>query len=164
MYAHELRPPKGAKHARKRVGRGNASGHGTYSGRGLKGQKARAGRKPRLGFEGGQTRLIKRLPRRRGFTNIFRKEYSAVNLRDLERFPAGTEVTPELLKQSGVLSTLRRPLKVLAAGELTHSLTVRAHKFSMTAREKIEAAGGSAQEIGPSEVASGDRTGDGDGS
>jgi len=149
MLAHELRPPKGAKHARKRVGRGNASGHGTYSGRGLKGQK---------------TRLIKRLPRRRGFTNIFRKEYSAVNLRDLERFPAGTEVTPELLKQSGVLSTLRRPLKVLAAGELTHSLTVRAHKFSMTAREKIEAAGGSAQEIGPSEVASGDRTGDGDGS
>ena len=163
MLAHELRPPKGAKHARKRVGRGNASGHGTYSGRGLKGQKARAGRKPRLGFEGGQTRLIKRLPRRRGFTNIFRKEYSAVNLRDLERFPAGTEVTPELLKQSGVLSTLRRPLKVLAVGELTHSLTVRAHKFSMTAREKIEAAGGSALEIGPPEAASGDRTDDGDG-
>ena len=148
MLAHELRPPKGAKHARKRVGRGNASGQGTYSGRGLKGQKARAGRTPRLGFEGGQTRLIKRLPRRRGFTNIFRKEYSAVNLRDLERFPAGTEVTPELLKQSGILSTLRRPLKVLAAGELTRALSVKAHKFSMAAREKIEAAGGSAQEIG----------------
>ncbi|MDP2675591.1 MAG: 50S ribosomal protein L15 [Dehalococcoidia bacterium] len=148
MYAHELRPPKGAKHARKRVGRGNASGHGTYSGRGLKGQKARAGRTPRLGFEGGQTRLIKRLPRRRGFTNLFRKEYSAVNLRDLERFPAGTEVTPELLKQSGILSTLRRPVKVLAMGELTRALSVRAHKFSMTAREKIEAAGGSIQEIG----------------
>src|SRR3972149_633000 len=108
MQAHELRPPKGSKRARKRVGRGNASGHGTYSGRGVKGQKARAGRKPKLGFEGGQTRLIKRLPRRRGFTNIFRKEYSAVNLRDLERFPAGTEVTPELLRQSGGLSTLRR--------------------------------------------------------
>src|SRR3970282_2300809 len=121
MLAHELRPPKGAKHARKRVGRGNASGHGTYSGRGLKGQKARAGRTPRLGFEGRQTRLIKRLPRRRGFTNIFRKEYSAVNLRDLERFPAGTEVTPELLKQSGILSTLRRPVKVLATGELTRA-------------------------------------------
>jgi large subunit ribosomal protein L15 len=159
MLAHELRPPKGAKHARKRVGRGNASGHGTYSGRGLKGQKARAGRKPLLGFEGGQTRLIKRLPRRRGFTNIFRKEYSAVNLRDLERFPAGTEVTPELLKQSGILSTLRRPVKVLAMGELTRALSVSAHKFSMTAKEKIEAAGGSVQEIGPS---TGLRTGDGD--
>ena len=148
MHAHELRPPKGAKHARKRVGRGNASGHGTYSGRGLKGQKARAGRTPRLGFEGGQTRLIKRLPRRRGFTNLFRKEYSAVNLRDLERFPAGTEVTPELLRQSGILSTLRRPVKVLAMGELTRALSVRAHKFSMAAKEKIEAAGGSVQEIG----------------
>jgi large subunit ribosomal protein L15 len=148
MLAHELRPPKGAKQARKRVGRGNASGRGTYSGRGLKGQKARSGRKPKLGFEGGQTRLIKRLPRRRGFTNIFRKEYSAVNLRDLERFEAGTEVTPELLKQSGVVRSLRRPLKVLASGELTKALTVKAHKFSTSAKEKIEAAGGSALEIG----------------
>jgi large subunit ribosomal protein L15 len=148
MLAHELRPPKGSKHARKRVGRGNASGHGTYSGRGLKGQKSRSGRKPKLGFEGGQTRLIKRLPRRRGFTNIFRKEYSAVNLRDLERFEAGTEVTPELLKQSRVVRSLRRPVKVLAGGELTKALTVKAHKFSATAKEKIEAAGGSAVEIG----------------
>ncbi len=160
MLAHELRPPKGSKRARRRVGRGNASGHGTYSGRGLKGQKARAGRKPKLGFEGGQTRLIKRLPRRRGFTNIFRRQYSAVNLRDLERFPAGTEVTPELLKQSGVVRTLRRPLKVLAAGEITKALTVKVHKFSLAAKEKIEAAGGSAQEIGPSAAI---RTGDGDG-
>jgi large subunit ribosomal protein L15 len=148
MLAHELRPPKGSKHARKRVGRGDASGHGTYSGRGLKGQKSRSGRKPKLGFEGGQTRLIKRLPRRRGFTNIFRKEYSAVNLRDLERFEAGTEVTPELLKQSRVVRSLRRPVKVLAGGELTKALTVRAHKFSTTAKQKIEAAGGSALEIG----------------
>lgn len=148
MLAHELRPPKGSKRARKRVGRGNASGHGTYSGRGVKGQKARAGHKPKLGFEGGQTRLIKRMPRRRGFTNIFRKEYSAVNLRDLERFQAGTEVTPELLKESGVLRTLRRPVKVLATGELTKALTVKVHRFSATAKEKIEAAGGTAQEIG----------------
>ncbi|MCH7835260.1 MAG: 50S ribosomal protein L15 [Chloroflexi bacterium] len=148
MLAHELRPPRGSKRARKRVGRGNASGHGTYSGRGLKGQKSRAGHKPKLGFEGGQTKLIKRLPRRRGFTNIFRKEYAAVNLRDLERFQAGTEVTPELLKQSGVLRTLRRPVKVLATGELTKALTVKVHKFSMTAKAKIEAAGGAAQEIG----------------
>ena len=148
MLAHELRPPKGSKHARKRVGRGDASGHGTYSGRGVKGQKSRSGRKPKLGFEGGQTRLIKRLPRRRGFTNIFRKEYSAVNLRDLERFEAGTEVTPELLKQSRVVRSLRRPVKVLASGDLTKALTVKAHKFSTAAKEKIEAAGGSAQEIG----------------
>jgi large subunit ribosomal protein L15 len=160
MLAHELRPPKGSKHARKRIGRGNASGHGTYSGRGLKGQKSRSGRKPKIWFEGGQTRLIKRLPRRRGFINIFRKEYSAVNLRDLERFEAGTEVTPELLKQSRVLRSLRRPVKVLAGGELTKSLTVKAHKFSATARERIEAAGGSAVEIGPSAEL---EAGDGDG-
>ncbi len=148
MLAHELRPPKGSKRARRRVGRGNASGRGTYSGRGVKGQKSRAGHKPLLGFEGGQTKLIKRLPRRRGFTNIFRKEYSAVNLRDLERFEPGTEVTPELLKESRVLRTLRRPVKVLATGELTKALTVKAHKFSMTAKAKIEAAGGTVQEIG----------------
>jgi large subunit ribosomal protein L15 len=148
MLAHELRPPKGSKHARKRVGRGDASGRGTYSGRGVKGQKSRSGRKPKLGFEGGQTRLIKRLPRRRGFTNIFRTEYSAVNLRDLERFEAGTEVTPELLKQSRVVRSLRRPVKVLASGDLTKALTVKAHKFSTAAKEKIEAAGGSALEIG----------------
>lgn len=146
MQAHELKPPKGAKHARKRVGRGNASGHGTYSGRGLKGQKARSGRKPKLGFEGGQTRLIKRLPRRRGFTNIFRTEYTAVNLRDLERFDAGSEVTPDLLKESGVIKSLRRPIKVLAAGEVTKALKVTAHRFSMTAREKIEKAGGTVVE------------------
>jgi len=148
MLAHELRPPKGSRRARRRVGRGNASGRGTYSGRGVKGQKSRAGHKPLLGFEGGQTKLIKRLPRRRGFTNIFRKEYSAVNLRDLERFEPGTEVTPELLKESRVLRTLRRPVKVLATGELTKALTVKAHKFSMTAKAKIEAAGGTVQEIG----------------
>jgi large subunit ribosomal protein L15 len=148
MLAHELRPPKGSKHARKRIGRGNASGHGTYSGRGLKGQKSRSGRKPKLGFEGGQTRLIKRLPRRRGFTNIFRTEYSAVNLRDLERFEAGTEVTPEMLKQSRVVRSLRRPVKVLGSGDLTKALTVKVHKFSTAAKEKIEAAGGSALEIG----------------
>ena len=147
MLAHELRAPKGARRVRKRIGRGNASGRGTYSGRGLKGQKSRSGRKPKLGFEGGQTRLIKRLPRRRGFTNIFRVEYSPVNLRDLERFDPGTEVTPELLKESGVLRTLRRPVKVLATGDLSKALTVKAHRFSKTARQKIEAAGGSVQEM-----------------
>jgi len=147
MLAHELKPPKGARHARKRVGRGNATGQGTYSGRGLKGQKSRSGRKPRRFFEGGQTRLIKRLPFRRGFTNPFRVEYSPVNLKDLQQLEAGTEVTPELLKEKGLLRSLRRPVKVLANGELNKPLTVRVHKFSMTAREKIEAAGGSAVEI-----------------
>ncbi len=148
MLAHELSPPPGSRRARKRVGRGNASGHGTYSGRGLKGQKARAGRTPKLGFEGGQTKLIKRLPRRRGFTNLFRTEYSPVNLSDLRVFDAGTEVTPELLKERGILRSLRKPVKVLAAGELTGPLTVKAHKFSVSARGKIEAIGGSVVELG----------------
>src|SRR3972149_11116667 len=147
MLAHELRPPKGAKHARKRVGRGNASGHGTYSGRGLKGQKARAGRKPRLGFEGGQPPLIKRLPHRRGFTNPFRVEYSPVSVGQLERFEAGTEVTPELLRQVGIIKNLRQPVKVLGDGQISKALTVRVHGFSAAAKEKIEGAGGSAEEV-----------------
>ena len=148
MQAHQLKPPKGATHARKRIGRGNAAGQGTYSGRGLKGQKSRAGNKPRRFFEGGQTRLWKRLPGRRGFRNPFRVEYSPVNLDDLERFDAGVEVTPELLKEKRILRSLRGPVKVLGGGMLKKALTVRAHKFSLTAREKIEAAGGSAVEIG----------------
>ncbi len=147
MQAHQLKPAAGAKHARKRVGRGNASGHGTYSGRGLKGQKARSGRKPRRFFEGGQTRLFKKLPRRRGFHNPFRVEYTPVNVSDLESFEAGTEVTPELLKEKGIIRSLRKPVKILARGELSKALSVRAHKFSLTAKEKIEAAGGKALEI-----------------
>ena len=147
MQAHDLRPPKGAKHARKRIGRGNASGHGTYSTRGLKGQKARSGRKPRRFFEGGQTRLMKRLPFARGFKNRFRVEYSPVNLSDLARFDSGAEVTPEILKERGVLRSLNRPVKILARGQVDKPLTVHAHKFSMTAKEKIEAAGGTAVEI-----------------
>ncbi len=148
MQTHDLRPAAGAKHARKRIGRGNASGQGTYSGRGLKGQKSRAGRKPRRFFEGGQTRLIKKLPRRRGFTNLFRVEYAAVNVCDLRKFEPGTLVTPELLKEKGLLRSLRKPFKILATGEIDRALSVQAHKFSMTAKEKIEAAGGSAVVIG----------------
>jgi len=147
MQTHELRPPKGARHKRKRVGRGNASGHGTYSGRGSKGQKARSGVGIRLGFEGGQTPLIKRLPRRRGFTNIFRVEYAPVNLKQLERFEAGTEVTPQLLREVGIIKSLRQPVKVLGDGEITKALIVRAHGFSAVAKEKIEAAGGSIEEV-----------------
>jgi large subunit ribosomal protein L15 len=147
MQAHDLRPPKGAKHARKRIGRGNSAGQGTYSGRGLKGQKSRAGRKPRRFFEGGQTRLIKKLPRRKGFTNPFRVEYQAVNLTDLAQFEAGSEVTPVLLKEKRVLRSLRIPVKVLAQGTLDKALRVTANKFSAAAKEKIEAAGGTATEI-----------------
>ena len=148
MQAHDLRPPKGAKHARRRVGRGNASGHGTYSSKGLKGQKARSGKPLRAGFEGGQTPLVKRLPKRRGFRNRFRVEYRGVNLQELSVFAAGTEVTPELLKERNIIGSLRVPVKVLGDGEIKTSLTVRAHKFSVSAREAIEAAGGQAIELG----------------
>ncbi len=146
MQANQLRPAKGARHARKRVGRGNASGHGTYSTRGAKGQKAR-NKVPRW-FEGGQTPLLRRLPRKRGFTNPFRVEYAPVNLRDLNRFDDGAEVTVEALKDAGILSTTRKPVKILGTGDLDKKLTVRAQKFSMAAREKIEAAGGTVVEIG----------------
>ncbi|HXG36213.1 MAG TPA: 50S ribosomal protein L15 [Dehalococcoidia bacterium] len=147
MIANDLKPPKGARHPRKRVGRGNASGHGTYSTRGLKGQKSRSGKPVRRGFEGGQTPLVKRLPKRRGFTNKFRVDYKEINLRDLNAFEKGAEVTPELLKERGLISNLRKPVKILGDGELTLPLTVHAHKFSQSAKERIEAAGGKAVEI-----------------
>jgi len=148
MLQNDLRPPAGAKHRRKRVGRGNASGHGTYSGRGVKGQKARSGPGLRIGFEGGQLPLIRRMSRKRGFTNIFRVEYAEVNLGSLaSRFPAGSEVTPETLVGAGLIKNLKKPVKVLGQGELERALTVRAHKFSATARQKIEAAGGKTEVI-----------------
>lgn len=147
MLAHELRPAKGARQQRKRVGRGDASGHGSYSGRGMKGQKARSGRKPKLGFEGGQTKLIKRLPRRRGFLNPFRVQYAEVNIGQLARFQAGSEITPTLLRQAGLIKARGRPVKILGDGELAKPLTVRAHRFSQPARQKIEAAGGIAVEV-----------------
>jgi large subunit ribosomal protein L15 len=144
MQAHDLKPAKGSTHAKRRVGRGNASGTGTFSGRGSKGQKARG--KVRRDFEGGQTRLLRRLPHRRGFTNHFRKEYQPVNLRDLERFEAGSDVTAELLKEAGIIDSAKKPVKVLATGEITHKLTVHADRFSLAAKEKIEAVGGTVDE------------------
>jgi large subunit ribosomal protein L15 len=148
MLQNDLQPPAGAKHRRKRVGRGNASGHGTYSGRGIKGQKARSGPGLRIGFEGGQLPLIRRMSRKRGFTNIFRVEYAEVNLRNLAgRFSADSEVTPETLVRAGVIKNLKKPVKVLGQGDLEGALTVRAHKFSAVARQKIEAAGGKAEAI-----------------
>lgn len=148
MRQHELAPPKGAKHARKRMGRGDGSGHGTYSGKGMKGQKARSGPGINRYFEGGQLPLSKRLPQKRGFTSLFRVEYETVNLRSLNRFAPGTQVTPELLHQTGLVRSSKKPVKVLGTGELTHPLVVKAHSFSQSAKDNILAAGGQVEEIG----------------
>ena len=148
MRQNELSPAPGSKKKRKRVGRGNGSGHGTYSGRGSKGQKSRSGFKMKPGFEGGQLPLIRRLPRKRGFTNIFRVEYSVVNLDKLSLFEVGSEVTPERLLAAGVVKSLRYPVKILAGGDISFPLSVKADKFSAAARAKIEAAGGTVEEVG----------------
>lgn len=148
MKQHELAPPPGSKHARKRVGRGDGSGHGTYSGRGLKGQKARSGGGVRPGFEGGQNPLVKSLPEKRGFTNIFRKVYHTINVSRLSIFDPGSEVTPELMVSRRLIKNLRHPVKILGGGEVQGSLVVRANKFTAAAREKIEAGGGRAEVIG----------------
>ena len=149
MKLDALSPAPGSRKARKRVGRGNGSGHGTYSGRGCKGQKSRAGYRMKPGFEGGQLPLIKRLPRLRGFTNIFRVEYSVVSLAKLgQTFESGAEVDPEKLVATGLVRSRRKPIKVLADGDLGHPLTVKAHRFSAAARSKIEAAGGTVEEVG----------------
>jgi len=143
MRLADLKPARAAKKERKRIGRGIGSGHGKTAGKGTKGQKSRNQVKP--GFEGGQTPLHRRLPRLRGFNNRFRKVYAIVNLEQLDRFDAGTVVTPQLLKEKGVVKKLEAGLKVLADGELTKALTVHAHKFSKAAEEKIRAAGGSTE-------------------
>jgi large subunit ribosomal protein L15 len=144
----ELSPALGSRKGRKRVGRGDGSGHGTYSGRGVKGQKSRSGFSRKRGFEGGQLPLIKRLPRKRGFTNIFRTEYSLVNIDMLNRFEVGSEVTPERLLEAGVVKSLGKPVKILARGDISHPLSVKANAFSAAAKAKIEAAGGKVEEIG----------------
>jgi len=152
VQQHELRAPRGAKKNRKRVARGNAAGQGTYAGRGLKGQQSRSGSGPHIGFEGGQTPLIRRLPRRRGFRNPFRVEYTPVNIRDLARLPEGIEVTPESMHEHGLVRSLRRPVKLLGDGEISTAITVRAHRVSPAARAKIEAAGGTVEELSPRPV------------
>ncbi len=147
MDLSNLRPPKGAKHARKRVGRGEGSGLGKTAGRGEKGAKSRSGFKRKRGFEGGQMPLHRRLPKR-GFFNAFGTDYEIVNLDTLAaRFEAGTVVTPELLHARGLVAGADRLLKVLARGEIDRPLTVRAHKFSGKAAEKIKAAGGSVETL-----------------
>ncbi len=144
MNLSDLRPPKGAKHSKKRVGRGQGSGQGVQAGRGHKGAKSRSGFKHKRGFEGGQMPLHRRVPKR-GFHNIFREEFDVVNLDTLsERFEKGTEITPALLEERGIVSRGQR-VKILGRGDVTKALTVRAHKFSGKAAEKIAAAGGTAE-------------------
>jgi large subunit ribosomal protein L15 len=143
MKLHELSPAKGSKHSKKRVGRGPGSGLGKTAGRGEKGQKSRTGYSSRPGFEGGQMPLVRRVPKR-GFTNIFKTEYAVVNLSQLAELEG--DVTPESLKEQGLVRS-GRPVKVLGDGEIGKALRVTAHKFSKSARAKIEAAGGTCEEL-----------------
>lgn len=147
MELHNLSPKSGSRKDRKRIGRGPGSGSGKTAGRGHKGQLSRSGHTFRRNFEGGQMPLVRRLPKR-GFTNIFRKEFAIVNVGQLDRFPTGSEITPEVLLAEGVVSQLRDGVKILGDGSLSRKLTVRAHKFSKKAQEVIEAAGGTCEVIG----------------
>lgn len=146
MNLHDLTAPAGSNRDVKRVGRGHGSGNGKTAGKGHKGQKARAGRGMRFGFEGGQMPLQRRVPKR-GFNNIFAKEYVTVNVSVLERFPEGSVVDAAALRDAGIVKNPRDGVKVLGSGELTRSLTVRAAGFSAAAKEKIESAGGKAEVV-----------------
>ena len=146
MKLHELTSAPGSRQTRKRVGRGIGSGMGKTATRGHKGQNARSGGGVRPGFEGGQNPLYRRLPKR-GFTNQFRKEFATVNVEDLNKFAAGTEVTPEVLRESGLVKNAKDGIKILGNGEITVQLNVKASKFSQTAVEKITAAGGKTEVI-----------------
>ena len=146
MKLHELRAVKGATKAPKRKGRGHATGQGTTSGRGMNGQKSRSGGGTRLGFEGGQMPLYRRLPKR-GCNNIWGTEYTIVNVEDLNKFEAGTVVTQEVLEEAGIVKQVKDGIKVLGQGTINIAVTVKADKFSKTAVEKIEAAGGKAEVI-----------------
>ena len=147
MKQNELSPAKGSRKPHKRVGRGAGSGHGTFSGRGCKGNKARAGFEVRPGFEGGQLPIIKRLPEKRGFTNLFKKNVSVVNVSALNCFDAGSEVTPGSLLAEGLIKSTALPVKILAVGDIDRSLKVKVSSYSAAARAKIEAAGGTAEEV-----------------
>ena len=147
LNQHTIRPAK-AKKNKKRVGRGDASGSGSYSGKGMKGQNSRSGGGVRVGFEGGQLPLIRRLPSMRGFNNIFKRQYNVVNLDTLSRIcPDGGAITAEILVDAGVLRNVNKHLKVLGRGNVTAAFNVTAHKFSIAAKVKIESAGGSAKVI-----------------
>lgn len=146
MKLHDLKPAPGSHRKTKRVGRGHGSGKGKTSGKGMMGQKARSGPNPYPHFEGGQNPLVRRMPYKRGFTNIFRVEYTVVNLEKLADWNGG-EITPEALRDAGVIKNLKQPVKVLGDGDVSTALSVRVHKVSASARAKIEAAGGSVQLI-----------------
>lgn len=146
MKLHTMKPAAGSRTKRKRIGRGIGSGFGKTSGRGHGGQNSRSGGGVRLGFEGGQIPLFQRLPKR-GFTNINRKDYAIVNLDTLNRFDEGTEVTPELLIESGIVSNAKSGIKILGNGILEKKITVKAHKFSASAVEAIEKAGGQTEVV-----------------
>ena len=146
MKLHELRAVPGATKAPKRKGRGTATGQGKTAGRGMNGQNSRSGGGTKPGFEGGQMPLYRRIPKR-GFTNIWATEYATLNVEDLNRFEAGIVVTPELLKETGLIKKMKDGIKVLGNGKLEKNLTVQANKFSKSAVEKIESAGGKAEVI-----------------
>lgn len=146
MKLHELKAPAGATRAPKRKGRGTGTGNGTTAGRGMNGQNSRSGGGVRLGFEGGQMPLYRRLPKR-GFTNVWGTEYTIVNVADLNRFDDGAVIDRELLEKEGVVKQVKDGIKVLGNGDVTKKLTVKADKFSKTAQEKIEAAGGKIEVI-----------------
>jgi large subunit ribosomal protein L15 len=143
----KLSPAPGSKTKRKRVGRGLGSGHGRYSTRGCKGQNARSGGGVSPFFEGGQLPLVKRLPHKRGFTNIFKTEFELINVGSLNAFAPETVVTPEELHKARLIKTIKKPVKILGNGQMDHALVIRAAKFSKVAKEKIEAAGGQAETI-----------------
>ncbi len=147
MMEHLLVPNKGARKPRKRVGRGDAAGQGSTAGRGMKGQKSRSGRSLRPGFEGGQLPLIKGLPMKRGFTNVFKTYYSLVKVETFDNFDAAERITPEMLLQRGYLRNLKQPIKIVGDGEISKPVTVVAHKFTRSARQKIEAAQGTVEEL-----------------
>ncbi len=146
MRIHELKPAEGSTHRKKRVGRGIGSGWGKTSGRGHKGQGQRSGGGKGPYFEGGQTPLVRRLPKR-GFTNVFQKVYAEVKLNDLNRFAPGTVITPELLIESGLVKKVNDGIKILGNGEINQALTVQAHSFTKSAAAKIETAGGTVEVI-----------------
>ena len=147
MDQSNLKPQVGARHSRKRVGRGDGSGHGTYSGRGCKGHKSRSGGGEHPAFEGGQLPLVKRLPRLRGFVNVYGVNYNIVNVGALKLFAPNTEVTPEELLKAGLIKSLKQPVKILGDGEIDRPLIVKATKFSAAAVNKISAAGGKAEAL-----------------
>lgn len=146
MKIHELSPVEGSRKKGKRVGRGPGSGHGKTSCRGHKGQRSRSGGRPRPGFEGGQMPLQRRLPKR-GFTNIFKKQYSIVNIEDLNRFTPNATVDPDALVKAGLVKKVKEGIKLLGNGEISHRVVVKIHKVSRTAKKKIEASGGTVEDI-----------------